>query len=88
MKLKKVPFILSFALSTFLVVGTTGLASGGSENDGSGNMMNADDNGMMNMMENGNMSNMMNAMNSPEGQEMMNTCGNFMESVNEEEAVE
>lgn len=48
MKLKKVPFVLSFALSTLLVVGTTGFASGGSENGGSGNMMNANDNGMMN----------------------------------------
>lgn len=93
MKLKKAPFVLSFALSTLLVVGTTAFASGGSEtgqseNGGSGNMMNANDNGMMNMMENGNMSNMMNAMNSPEGQEMMNTCGNFMESVSEEETAE
>lgn len=76
MKLKKVPFVLSFALSTLLVVGTTGFASGGSENGGSGNMMNANDNGMMNMMENGNMSNMMNA------------CGDFMESASKENVTE
>lgn len=88
MKLKKVPFVLSFALSTLLVVGTTGFASGGSEMDGAGNMMNASENGMMNMMENGNMSNMMNAMNSPEGKEMMSTCGNFMESVSKENVTE
>lgn len=77
MQLKKTPFILSFALSTLLVVGTTGFASG-SDSSGAGNMMNANENGMTNMMENGNMSNMMNAMNSPKGQEMIDTCASFM----------
>ncbi|KAA0956085.1 hypothetical protein FQ085_14665 [Planococcus sp. ANT_H30] len=77
MQMKKTPFILSFALSTLLVVGTTAFASG-SDSGSAGKMMNANENGMTNMMENGNMSNMMNAMNSPKGQEMMDTCASFM----------
>lgn len=81
MKLKKAPLVFSFALSTLLVVGTTGFASGGSD------MMNANDAGMMNMMESEGMAGMMNAMNSPEGQEMMKACGNFMASVDEEKEV-
>lgn len=85
MKLKKIPFVLSLALSTILVVNTTGFASG-LNNDETGSMMNASDSGMMNMMENGNMTNMMNAMNSPKGKEMMNVCGNFMKSIDEKEA--
>lgn len=79
MQLKKTPFILSFALSTLLVVGTTGFASG-TDSDRAGNMMNANENGMTNMMENGNMSNMMSRMNSAEAQEMMNTCASFMKT--------
>lgn len=47
-----------------------------------GNSMNG--NGMMNMMENGNMSNMIQAMNSPEGEKMMNACGDFMDSYESE----
>ena len=86
MQLKKTPFILSFALSTLLVVGTTGFASG-SDSDRTNNMMNANENGMTNMMENGNMSNMMSAMNSAEAKEMMNTCASFMKTtVNAKEA--
>jgi hypothetical protein len=77
MKIKKVPFALSFAFATLLVVGTTGFAQE-SENNNMTNMMNG--NGMMNMMENGNMSNMMEAMGSPEGQKMVESCSNFMES--------
>lgn len=77
MKFKKVPFVLSFALSALLVTGTTVFAQE-SDNDGMGNMMNS--NGMENMMENGNMSNMMEAMNSPEGEKMMNACSSFMDS--------
>ena len=42
------------------------------------NMMNG--NGMTKMMENGNMSSMMNAMNSPQGEKMIEACGDFMES--------
>ncbi|AQQ53230.1 hypothetical protein [Planococcus lenghuensis] len=91
MKLKKAPLIFSFALSALLVTGTTGFASGGS------GMMNANDNGMMNMMgsegmsgmmESEGMSGMMQMMNSPEGQEMMNACGDFMASVADEKEVE
>lgn len=86
MQMKKTPFILSFALSTLLVVGTTAFASG-SDSGSAGKMMNANENGMTNMMENGNMSNMMSAMNSAEGQEMMNTCASFMKTtVNAKEA--
>ena len=87
MQFKKAPFILSFALSTLLVVGTTGLASG-LDSGSAGKMMNANENGMTNMMEQGNMSNMMNAMNSPEGQEMMSTCASFMETVDDEQETE
>lgn len=79
MQLKKTPFILSFALSTLLVVGTTGFASG-SDNDRNNNMMNANENGMTNMMENGNMSNIMSRMDSAEAKEMMNTCASFMKT--------
>ncbi len=81
MKIKKLPLVFSFALATLLVVGQAGFAEG-SENNGTGNMMNG--NGMMNMMENGNMSKMMDAMNSPEGQKMIKACGNFMESVKDD----
>ncbi|UOQ94011.1 hypothetical protein MUO14_03310 [Halobacillus shinanisalinarum] len=77
MKLKRVPFVLSLSLAAVLVVGQ-GVLAEESESDRTGSMMNG--NGMMNMMENGNMSQMMEAMNSPEGQKMMRTCGNFMES--------
>ena len=75
MQLKKGPLVLSFALSTLLVVGTTGFAHG-SNSDGAANMLNANENGMKNMM---------NAMNSPEGQEMMTTCANFMESIGDDQ---
>ncbi|MFC7063611.1 hypothetical protein [Halobacillus seohaensis] len=77
MKLKTVSFVLSFSLATVLVVGQGALAEE-SEGNGMSSMMNG--NGMMNMMENGNMSQMMGAMNSPEGQKMMSTCSDFMES--------
>jgi hypothetical protein len=85
MKIKKMPFVISFAIATLLVVGTSSFAS--SDNSGMGNMMNG--NGMGNMMDSEGMGNMMNgegmgqmmeAMNSPEGQEMMNSCSNFMDS--------
>jgi hypothetical protein len=68
MKIKKTPFLLSFALAAIIVVGQDGFAKGS-------------DNGMENMM-NGN--GMMEAMNSPEGQKMMSACGNFMESYGDE----
>ncbi|ASK61315.1 hypothetical protein CFK37_03535 [Virgibacillus phasianinus] len=81
MKLKKVPFLLSFALASLLVVGTTAFAQ---ESDGNGmsNMQNG--NGMMKMMGNDNMGNMMVSMNSPEGKKMMNACGDFMNSYQSE----
>lgn len=94
MRLKKGSFIFSFALAALLVVGQAAFAEG-AENNGVGvsangnNMMgNMDGNGMMNMMngngmtkmmENGNMSSMMNAMNSPQGEKMIEACGDIME---------
>jgi hypothetical protein len=76
MKIKKMPFVISFAIATLLVVGTSSFAS--SDNSGMGNMM--DSEGMGNMMNGEGMGQMMEAMNSPEGQEMMNSCSNFMDS--------
>lgn len=78
MKIKKVPFVLSFAFAALIVVGSTAFAQEGGSNNRMGNMM--DGNGMANMMENGNMANMMDVMNSPEGEKMMNACGDFMDS--------
>lgn len=80
MKIKKVPFAISVTLASFLVVGSTGFAA---ESDGNGNMING--NGMMSMMENSNMSNMMNAMDSPEGQKMMQACEDVMKSYGDED---
>lgn len=84
---KKRMLFISFTLAAVLVVGPLAFSIGATEdNGGMGNMMNGNGtNGMMNMMGNGNMGNMMEAMNSPEGQEMMNSCGNFMSSYGETE---
>jgi hypothetical protein len=65
---KKIAFVSSFALASLLVVGQFTYAE---KSDGMMNMMNMNDNGMMNMME---------AMNSPEGQKMMSSCSEFMET--------
>ncbi|RBP86197.1 hypothetical protein DFO70_1303 [Cytobacillus firmus] len=67
---KKIVLVLSFALSSILVVGQFALA------DKPDSMMSGNGNGMMNMME---------AMDSPEGQKMMKACGNFMDSYNSKE---
>jgi hypothetical protein len=81
---KKLMLLSSFALATVLVVGQMSFAAGSDDsNQGMGNMMNG--NGMSGMMQNENMGNMMNAMNSPEGQEMMNACGGFMDSYGDDE---
>lgn len=83
---KKRMLFISFALAAVLVVGPLAFSIGAAEgNGGIGNMMNGmmngnGMNGMMNMMENGNMSKMMEAIDSPEGQEMINSCSNFMSS--------
>lgn len=69
---KKMMLIVSFALAAVLVVGQVGFAAESDNSRGMGNMMNG--------MENGNMGKMMEAMNSPEGEAMMNECGNFMDS--------
>lgn len=68
MKLKKLPFALSFAIASVLVVGTTTFAVEPGNTNQKGSMMNSD--GMDEMME---------AMNSPEGKEMADACSNFME---------
>jgi hypothetical protein len=75
---KKALLLVSFALAAVLVVGQVGFAAESDNFNGMGNMMNG--NGMSEMMDNGSMNKMMGAMNSPEGQEMVESCGNFMES--------
>lgn len=76
MQIKKVPFVLSFAFAGLIVVGTT-VSAEEPDNDNISNKMNG--NGMMNMMG---------AMNSPEGKEMMNACGDFMDSYESERKTE
>jgi hypothetical protein len=74
---------LSFALAAVLVVGQVGFAS---EDDHQGGMMSGNGmSGMMQMMENENMGKMMDAVNSPEGQKMLNACGDVMESYEDDE---
>jgi hypothetical protein len=75
---KKALLLVSFALAAVLVVGQVGFAAEPDNSKGMGNMMNG--NGMSEMMDNGSMNKMMDAMNSPEGQAMMDSCGSFMES--------
>jgi hypothetical protein len=77
MKKKSTMLVFSFALSTLLVVGTLGFSPTSEANENSG--------GMMNMMNGNGMMNMMEAMNSPEGQEMMESCSKFMSSYEDEE---
>ena len=79
MNTKKRILIPSLAIAVVLVAGSIGVtsASGDHSNDG-----------MMNGMMNGEgMNQMMEAMDSPEGQAMMDACHNFMVS-NEEETTE
>lgn len=69
---KKMLLVISFALATILVVGQVGFAAVPKDNSqGMGNMMNGNGSGMNNMM---------NALNSPEGQQMIDSCGSFMDS--------
>jgi hypothetical protein len=77
MKSRKTLLITSFALAAVLVVGQSVMASEPSGTQGMG--------GMMQMMENEGMQKMMGAMNTPEGQEMMKSCSNFMESYGDKE---
>lgn len=82
---KKTMLLVSFALAAILVVGQVGFAAEGNNDGGRGGMMNGNGmSGMMNMMENANMGKMMDALNSPEGQAMMESCGNFMESYDDD----
>jgi hypothetical protein len=89
---KKALLLVSFALATVLVVGQAGLAAESEEKTPNQGMMNGNgmsgmmnSNGMSGMMQNENMGKMMDAMNTPEGQEMVESCGNFMESYGDEE---
>lgn len=69
-KNKKLLLIPSFAIAAALVAGPVGIISAS-----------GDYSGMMNGMMNGEgMNQMMEAMNSPEGKEMINACQNFMTS--------
>ncbi|WP_227935942.1 hypothetical protein [Alkalihalobacillus deserti] len=77
MQKKSTMLIFSFALSTLFVVGTLGFSPTSEANENNG--------GMMNMMNGNGMMNMMEAMNSPEGQEMMGNCSEFMSSYEEED---
>jgi len=77
---KKALLLISFALAAVLVVGQVGFAAEPKDNNQGDGMMNGNGSGMMNMMQNENMNKMMGAMNSPEGQQMINSCGNFMDS--------
>ncbi|RKL69231.1 hypothetical protein CR203_04150 [Salipaludibacillus neizhouensis] len=65
---KKLMLLMSFVLAAFLVIGGTAFASP------------IEGNGMMNMINGNGMSNMMEAMNSPQGQEMIDGCQDFMSS--------
>jgi len=78
---KKTLLLISFALAAILVVGQVGFAAEPKDNNqGANNMMNGNGSGMMNMMQNENTNKMMDGMNSPEGQQMIDSCGNFMDS--------
>lgn len=81
---KKTMLLVSFALAAILVVGQVGFAAE-TENKGGGMMNGNGMGGMMNMMENENMGKMMEAMNSPEGEAMMESCSNFMETYDDED---
>lgn len=63
---KKIAFVSSFAFVILLVAGQFTYAEKPES--------------MMNMMNSNGMTKMMEAMNSPEGQKMMDACGEFMES--------
>lgn len=81
---KKETIDLSFTLAAILVMGPLAFSTGATEdNGGIGSMISGNGiNGMMNM-GNGSMGKMMEAMNSPQGQEMINSCSNFMSSYGE-----
>ncbi|SDJ24799.1 hypothetical protein [Alteribacillus bidgolensis] len=81
MKNKKLLMIPSFAIAAALVAGPINIGDAHEEDGNSGGMMNG-------MMNGEGMSQMMEAMNSPEGQEMMNACQNFMNAQGEEETTE
>jgi hypothetical protein len=91
---KKRMLIISFTLAAVLVVGPLAFSVGATEDNGGmgnmmGGMMNGNgSNGMMNMMENESMGKMMEAIDSPEGQAMIEGCGNFMSSLEETEEAE
>lgn len=72
---KKTLLGISFGLATLLVAGQASYAATVPDNATQNNTT-----GMMSMMNNANMGKMMEAVNSPEGQKMVNACSNFMDS--------
>lgn len=87
MKNKKLLMIPSFAIAAALIAGPINIGDA-HEEDGHGGMMNGEAMGNSNMMNGEGMDQMMETMNSPEGQEMMNACQNFMNAPGEEETTE
>lgn len=88
---KKKMLIISFALSSLIVVGGTAFASPSEGSTSMGmmsGMMNGNGDGMMNMMNGNGMSNMMEAINSPEGQEMIDGCQDFISSYDDSEGTQ
>lgn len=75
MKNKKILLIVSFALAAGLVIGQAVIAAESNIGMMNGNGMS----GLM-QMDNEGMQKMMGAINTPEGQEMMNSCSKFMDS--------
>lgn len=71
---KKLPFVLSFTLAAFIVVGQVGFAHGSDDDKRAGHMMNG--NGMTDMMEEGSMT------------KMMQSCTNFMQSFGDDQSKE
>lgn len=91
MRNKKLMLLMSFILAAFLVIGGTAFASPSEGDTGRGmvnGMMNGNGDGMMNMINGNGMSNMMEAMNSPEGQEMIDGCQDFMSSYDDSDSTQ
>ncbi|SDJ12452.1 hypothetical protein [Alteribacillus bidgolensis] len=91
MKNKKLLMIPSFAIAAALVAGPINIGDAHEEHENGGmmnGMMSGEAMGNSNMMHGEGMDQMMEAMNSPEGQEMMNACANFKNTQGEEETTE
>lgn len=79
---KKTKVFLGISLMALLAIGQVSFAA---ETDKDQTTTTNGMTNMMKMMDNHGMSKMMDAMNSPEGQEMMKSCSKFLESYNEKE---